>query len=213
MEAPAAGRGPVPQTLFSWAGGTIALPDPSLVLVSREDGGNLVVHPPRAVWERSELSSPELNGWSVLVAAAGRAMLDALPQLEGGCINYWEAGNWALNDAAEPAGPKDPRQHRSVHMHLLGRSPAASDPSWSWGEAPIFPRFADRLAWASRRERLRPEECGRIVARVRELMVDRYGIPPEEVSAPPACPRCGYPAPVPHAEESESRKLRVRRLS
>ena len=53
-------------------------------------------------------------------------MLDELPQLEGGCIGYWEASNWALNDLAEPRGPKSPREHRRVHMHLFGRSPRAS---------------------------------------------------------------------------------------
>ena len=33
-------------------------------------------------------------------------MIDVLPQLAGGCINYWEAGNWALNDEAEPKGAR-----------------------------------------------------------------------------------------------------------
>src|SRR5262245_1718091 len=89
--------------LFTCAGGHVVLPDPSLVLVDRADGGNLCVDPPRDVWERSELEPDELRAWACLVAAAGRAMIDALPQLEGGCINYWEAGNWSLHDAAEPA--------------------------------------------------------------------------------------------------------------
>src|SRR4051812_18143968 len=121
------------RTLFRCAGGEIVLPDLKLVLVDREDGGNLVVNPPREVWERSELTAGELTGWSFLVAAAGRAMLDALPQLRDGCINYWEAGNWALNDEAETSGPKRAAQHRKVHLHLLGRSPRAKSPSWEWG--------------------------------------------------------------------------------
>ncbi|MGZ5446485.1 MAG: hypothetical protein ACXWLY_31685 [Thermoanaerobaculia bacterium] len=78
-------------TLFTSSGGSIVLPE--LVLVDREDGGNLIVEPPRDVWERSELTAEELTLWSFLIAATGRAMLDVLPQLEGGCINYWEAGN------------------------------------------------------------------------------------------------------------------------
>ncbi len=57
-------------------------------------------------WERSELTPAELTQFAFLVSAAGRAMLDVLSQLEGGCINYWEAGNWALNDDAEPKGRK-----------------------------------------------------------------------------------------------------------
>ena len=87
--------------LFTCQGGDILLPDKNLVLVSRQDGGNLVVTPSRDVWERSELNAVELMLWSYLVAATGRAMLNVLPQLEGGCINYWEAGNWALNEAAD----------------------------------------------------------------------------------------------------------------
>ena len=59
-------------------------------------------------------------------------MLDVLPQLAGGCINYWEAGNWALNDAADPKGRKDARAHRQMHLHLLGRSPSSADPAWAW---------------------------------------------------------------------------------
>ncbi len=115
--------------LFTCHGGHIVLPDRTLVLVSRQDGGNLVVIPPREVWERSELTPLELMLWSFLVAATGKAMIDVLPQLEGGCINYWEAGNWALNDEAEPKGLKTAGEYRKVHMHLLGRSRNATDPA------------------------------------------------------------------------------------
>ena len=131
----------VPSILYTCAGGTIVLPQPDLVLVDREDGGNLVVNPPRAVWERAELTANELTAWSHLVAAAGAAMLETLPQLDGGCINYWEAGNWALNAAAAPAGPKTAPAFRSVHLHLLGRSRFARSADWAWGEAPRFPEI------------------------------------------------------------------------
>src|SRR5260370_2950070 len=96
--------------LLSCEGGTVSLP--LMPLNDRQDGGHLVVHPAREVWERSELSPVELTHWSFLVAATGRAMLDALSQLAGGCINYWEAGNWALHDLAAPPGPKNPHEHR-----------------------------------------------------------------------------------------------------
>jgi hypothetical protein len=85
------------------------LPDRGALLVSREHGGNLVVNPPRTVWERSELTPAELTQFGFLVSAADRAMLDVRPQLGRGCINCWEAGNWALNDEAEPKGRKDAR--------------------------------------------------------------------------------------------------------
>ncbi|MGH9601266.1 MAG: hypothetical protein ACRD24_02655 [Terriglobales bacterium] len=169
------------------------LPSRDLVLVSRLDGGNLVVLPPREAWERSELTPAELTQWSFLVAASGRAMLDVLPQLAGGCINYWEAGNWRLNEQAEPRGPKTGEEHRRVHMHLLGRSPTATDPSWRWGEAPKFPDFADRYTWAAKFERLSAEECRNIVARAEALLREHYGMPGEDIAAWSACTGCGYP--------------------
>src|ERR1051325_11241738 len=157
--------------LFTCSGGDVSLP--ALVLVDRRDGGNLIVNPPRPVWERSELTPAELTQWSFLVAATGRAMLEALPQLEGGCINYWEAGNWALNDAAEPRGPKSAPESRRVHLHLLGRSPRATHPAWRWGEAPQFPAFEERRAWASSFAPLTEDECRAVVARAIELLREK----------------------------------------
>jgi len=179
--------------LLACPGGSLALPPKTLVLVDRKDGGNLVVHPPRDVWERSELNATELSAWAALVAAAGRAMIDTLPQLDGGCINYWEAGNWALNVAADPPGPKTAKTHRRVHMHLLGRSPHAASAAWRWGEAPAFPDFANRFRWAATFERLTPAECWAIVERTRHLLVSRYAMPERDVMAGGRCDACGYP--------------------
>jgi hypothetical protein len=163
--------------LFSCAGGSVELPDRELVLVGRLDGGNLIVRPPREVWDRGELTALELTRWSFLIAATARAMFDALPQLAGGCINYWDAGNWALHAGAEPVGPKSGPDHRRVHMHLLGRSQRATDPSWIWGEAPVFPRFSERFRWAAGHEPLNPEECADVARRARSLLQERYGVP------------------------------------
>ena len=157
-------------TIFTSSGGEVVLPEAGRVLVPRLDGGHLIVNPPRTVWERSELAPVELVRWSALVASAGRAMLDVLPQLAGGCINYWEAGNWALHDEAEPAGPKTAPQHRQVHLHLLGRSRTAAHPAWQWGEAPAFPRFRDRRAWSSAFEPLTPAECDAVAARIGQIL-------------------------------------------
>lgn len=165
-----------PNILLSCAGGDIALPDPLLVLVDREDGGALIVDPPRPVWERSLLRPEELATWSYLVAAAGEAMLAVLPQLEGGCINYWEAGNWALNREAAPAGPKKAPEFRRVHMHLLGRSRSATSADCAWGEAPRFPSFAARHQWAAGNRQLRVDECEAIVAKARLLLAEKYGM-------------------------------------
>lgn len=163
------------QKLLSCEGGEIVLPDPGAALIDRADGGNLIVNPVRDVWERSELDAMELMKWSFLVAATGQAMLEVLPQLEGGCINYWEAGNWALNELAEPKGFKTARQFRSVHLHLLGRNPHARNPDLKWGEAPKFPEYADRMDWSGKHELLNVDECGKIIARVKELLVSKYG--------------------------------------
>jgi hypothetical protein len=181
--------------IFSCSGGDVLLPDRRLLLADREDGGNLVVNPPRPVWERSELTPEELTRWAFLVAAAGRAMLDVLPQLAGGCINYWEAGNWALNDEAEPRGPKTAAEHRRMHLHLIGRSPRAKRPTHRWGEAPEFPKFEERFTWGAGFERFTPEECRGIVERIEELLTSRYGMPAEEIAPRGICGKCGYPVP------------------
>ena len=188
--------------LFTGQGGDILLPDRTLVLVSRLDGGNLIVMPPRDVWERSELTSIELMLWSFLVAATGRAMLDVLPQLEGGCINYWDAGNWALNEAAEPQGAKIAKEYRHTHLHLLGRSRNAKNPAWRWGEAPMFPDFAERHTWAANNERLSADECQRIVSRVETLLQTTYGMPTSYLAPWFRCQSCGYPT----AGEAESQQ-------
>lgn len=161
--------------LFSNRGGTIVRPDK--LLCDRQDGGHLIVNPPRPVWERSCLGPDELAQWSLLIAATGRAMLEALPVLQGGCINYWEAGNWALNDQAEPVGPKDPQAHRRVHLHLLGRSRHARDPDWRWGESPRFPSFAESTRWASRFAPLSDAESDAVIERVKHLLATCYRLP------------------------------------
>ncbi len=161
-------------------------------LADREDGGNLVIDPPRPVWERSVLSVAELTAWSWLVAATGEAMLKVLPQLAGGCINYWEAGNWALNPAAEPVGPKTGPEHRNVHMHLIGRSRMPSSPDHAWGEAPRFPSFADRLAWASGHSRFSAQECLAIVEATDGLLRGKFAM--AGLEGWKACEHCGHPS-------------------
>jgi hypothetical protein len=178
--------------IFKCKGGTVALPSLNLVLVPREAGGNLIVNPPREVWERSELTRDELTQWSYLVAATGRAMLDALPQLKDGCINYWEAGNWALNIDADPAGEqKTGPRHRRVHLHLLGRNPRAEHPDFRWGEAPRFSDYDNRFTWAAKFERLTADECEQIVQRTEELLRSKYGM--GEIAARDICSSCKYP--------------------
>ena len=170
------------------------MPDPRLVLVDREDGGNLIVNPPRDVWERCELEPVELSLWSCLVAATGNAMLDVLPQRAGGCINYWEAGNWALNEEAEPRGHKRVKDHRRVHLHLLGRSPVARSPSWRWGEAPFFPSFAERFEWSKKHEGLTSEESFNVVTRAEQILCDKYYFTPSQLGYWFKCVTCGYPS-------------------
>jgi diadenosine tetraphosphate (Ap4A) HIT family hydrolase len=158
--------------IYKGAGGTVVLP--KSVFLDREDGGHLIINPPRTVWERSELEALELAHWGFLVAAIGRAMIDVLPQLEGGCVNYFEAGNWALNDNAPPRGRKRAPEHRRVHMHVFGRSPSAKHPSWRWGEAPRLPDYKDRKAFMAASRPLKATECSAIIKRAKALLKKRY---------------------------------------
>lgn len=180
-------------TLFSCAGGVIALPAARSLLADRAAGGHLLANPPRTVWERSALTVRELTAWAHLVAATGEAMLAVLPQLDGGCINYWEAGNWALNDDAEPKGPKRAPEHRKMHLHLLGRSRTCADPDYQWGESPRFPQYAERLTWAAGKERLTADECIAVVTRAETLLREKFAM--SDANAGQVCEACGYPTP------------------
>ncbi|HZE59380.1 MAG TPA: hypothetical protein VE085_02385 [Burkholderiales bacterium] len=159
--------------IYRGAGGTVVLP--KMVFLDRADGGHLIINPPQDVWEQSELSALDLAHWCFLVGAVGRAMIDVLPQLAGGCVNYFEAGNWALNDAAPAKGKKKRApEHRRVHMHVFGRSPQARHPSWRWGEAPRLPDYKDRKRWAAGFAPLEKKECSAIIRRATEILRRRY---------------------------------------
>jgi len=164
----------VSRTLLLHPSGSVELP--AKVLCDRADGGHLMVNPPRPVWERTALDADELAAWSLLVAATGQAMLETLPQLRDGCLNYWEAGNWALNDLAAPVGPKQPQRDRRVHLHVFGRSRDARHPDWAWGESPRFPTFADSDRWSAQFAPLSAGECDALVERTRTLLLTRYRI-------------------------------------
>ena len=162
------------KVIFSGAGGTVTLP--VTPLNGREDGGHLLVNPPREVWERSELTASELMHWSFLVAATGAAMLATLSQLKDACLNYWEAGNWSLHDTAPPVGSKNPRDHRRVHLHIFGRSRTASHADWQWGESPRFPACIDAKKWSSQFAILTPDECRRISAGIEVLLQEKFNL-------------------------------------
>jgi hypothetical protein len=55
------------RTLFTCVGGHLALPEKGLALLSREDGGNLLVLPSRDVWERGELTPADV--WRQFLAS------------------------------------------------------------------------------------------------------------------------------------------------
>jgi diadenosine tetraphosphate (Ap4A) HIT family hydrolase len=159
--------------IYRGAGGTVVLP--KMVFLDRTDGGHLIINPPKEVWEASELSALDLAHWCFLYGAIGRAMIDVLPQLDGGCVNYFEAGNWALGDAAPPKGKKKRApDYRRVHMHVFGRSPQAKHPSWRWGEAPRLPDWKDRQKWAAGFEPLTEKECKAIVKQAKDILRRRY---------------------------------------
>lgn len=199
--------------LVRGSGGSVRLPDPATIMIDRADGGQLVVYPPRPVWDRTALSRDELVAWDVLVAAAARAMLDTLPQLADGCLNYWDAGNWALHPEAAPAGAKQPQTSRVLHLHLCGRSREARDSAWQWGEQPRFPAYADRFAWSAGKTALTAAECvaiaGRIVTALREVYGDTAA---QDITSGP-CAACGYPAPTADLDPSTGRCPACRALT
>lgn len=182
--------------LMRTRGGTVCQPDPATIMLDRADGGQLVVYPPRRVWDRTALTREELVDWNLLVASVARAMLETLPQLAGGCINYWDAGNWALNPAAPPAGPKTAPEYRVLHLHLCGRSPRSTDASWAWGESPFFPPYAERFAWSRGKQPLTPAECAGIVTRAAEVLRGTYGAADALGLDSLTCTTCGYPTPA-----------------
>ena len=175
-------RVPISSVLFSCSGGSLLRP--GKVLCDRQDGGHLIVTPPREVWERSCLNPLELAHWSLLVAATGRAMLDVLPVLKDGCINYWEAGNWALHELAEPVGSKTPQLHRRVHLHVFGRSRLARHADWRWGESPKFPDFVDSGPWSARFAALDFAECEAVTTRLASLMATDFYLPQQAPGNP-----------------------------
>lgn len=95
-------------------------------------------------------------GYHLLCAVAEKAMLRAIPSLNGsltggriGVINLFKAGNWQFHYFRKPVGDKD-ASSKKVHAHMYGRSPLepCSTPEekmahWGWGEAPAFPEFLD----------------------------------------------------------------------
>lgn len=154
-----------------------ALCVPKHPMIDRKDGGNLWVMPPREIWDRSELSADELVQWSFLVAASGKAMLEVLPQLKDGVINYWEAGNWSLNDQSEPNGiKKTGPEHKKVHLHLIGRSPQSGDPDWTWGEAPFYPPYKDHQSWWKTKANLIKEEQKSVAERAKDILSKKYNV-------------------------------------
>lgn len=180
-------------TLFSCVGGKLILPSGATVFIDRRFGGNLILDPARPVWDRTEFSAVELTQWSFLVSAAAKAMLTTLPALKHGCINYWDAGNWALHPDAEPKGAKTGSEHRKLHMHLLGRSPLSEDPNWTWGEAPKFASFANRIEATVRNQRLNQDECRTIVEATGDVLRTKYGFSGDQMHPWTLCTNCGYP--------------------
>ena len=47
--------------LMRGRGGRVCLPDPATTMIDRADGGQLVLYPPRRVWDRTALTREELT--------------------------------------------------------------------------------------------------------------------------------------------------------
>lgn len=131
---------------------------PAVPLKDREFGGHLIVNPSGQFRCVSDMLAEKQAwlGYHLLCSIAEKAMLEALPCLNGeathgakGIINLFEAGNWGVHTFRAPIGPKD-ASSKIVHAHIYGRSvlepcSTLSDRMlhWGWGEAPRFPDFRE----------------------------------------------------------------------
>jgi hypothetical protein len=79
-----------------------------------------------------------------------------------------------------------------MHLHLLGRSPASTDPACV-GESPRFPAFAEREFVGAAFERLTAGECYDLISRADALLRTTYGLMSGQIAKWSPCGQCGYP--------------------
>ncbi len=98
-------------------------------LVTRKDGGHLIITPKIAVVDRTMLSSKLAIELMRLTMITGEAMATAMNGrgVDIGRINYQDNGNWGV---FKPEGPQ-------LHIHLYGRAKSAVINKY--GEACTFP--------------------------------------------------------------------------
>lgn len=110
---------------------------PKLILVDRDDGGHIEIHPKIKVCNRQDLSPEQSIELARLTSVVGQA-LDTVMNEKGvdiGRINYQDNGNW---DVFSKNGPH-------LHIHIFGRAKSAK---WNvYGKALYFPRVEEKLEY------------------------------------------------------------------
>jgi len=64
--------------------------------------------------------------------------------------------------------------YRRVHMHVFGRSPAASIPRGAGAKPPRLPDYKDRKTWAADFAPLEAKECSAIIRQAKSILKRRY---------------------------------------
>lgn len=98
-------------------------------LVTRLDGGHIIINPRTRVEDRTKLTPPQAIELMRLTMLTGSAMTEGLRRrgIPIGRINYQDNGNWGI---FTPEGP-------CLHIHLYGRATGAR--FHKYGEACNFP--------------------------------------------------------------------------
>ena len=93
-------------------------------LISREEGGHLIISPKVQLVDRNQLSSEKAVELMRLTMLVGKAFTLALKKrgIKIGRINYQDNGNWGCH----------------LHIHLFGRAKTAKVEKW--GEPVYLPR-------------------------------------------------------------------------
>lgn len=102
---------------------------PQFILVDREDGGHIEIHPKTKVPSRQNLTPKQAIELARLTSVVGQAFSTAMNErgVDIGRINYQDNGNWSVLSKGGP----------NLHIHVVGRAKSAKVNKY--GQALHFP--------------------------------------------------------------------------
>lgn len=106
---------------------------PAQPLISRTDGGHIIINPKKRVQKLQDLSTEQANELMLLLRVTGAAMETVMNKngVDIGRINYQDNGNWGV---FLPEGPYQ-------HFHIYGRAKSAV--IQKYGQSLYFPHKND----------------------------------------------------------------------